>query len=71
MRTGRIVQTPDHLEDEGELWLECFPTVDELSIFNEVHLDDRTYCETRADAPHFTQSPRLVRLGVAKEKGWA
>jgi len=66
MKTGRIVKSPDHLEDSGR-WLECYPTAKECELFKTISPDDRTYCNT---VGHTGQSPRLVRLEVARKKGW-
>jgi len=68
MKTGRIVKTPPHAGGNGR-WVECYPSLSELKDFNMIPLGDRTYCPTDADG-HTKQSPRLVRLSVAREKGW-
>jgi len=68
MRTGSVVIPPPHKLKEGDkdMWLECYPTIEECKEFNKIPLKDRTYCETIG---RHSQSPRLVRVSVAKEKG--
>lgn len=69
MLIGNLVQGPEHVNRVGK-WVECYPTLKELKLFNSIPLEDRTYCETLTDGRRRGQSPRLVKYEVAKKMGW-
>jgi len=68
MKTGRIVKNPPHIREDSR-WLECYPTINECKEYNKISPEDRTWAPVEGEG-HTKQSPRLVRLSVAREKGW-